>query len=78
MCGEYIGTFARVPRFAQCYVPVRSVDAITLAIANPALLDTLLEPNYSLECAKLLSHDITPYGYVAIEETPYSTWVGKL
>lgn len=78
MCSDYLGTFARIPRFAQLYVSGRSLDAITLAVEKPELLDTILEPNYSLECAKLLSSDVLPYGYVAIQDTPYSTWIGKL
>lgn len=54
------------------------MDTVISAIDHPERLDSIIEPNYSLECATLAASDVIPYGYVMIENSPYSTWIGKL
>ena len=78
MCGDYMGTFARVPRFVEYYPMGWSQETIMAAVDDNDRLEVLLEPSYTLECATLASSAIVPYGYTQIEDTPYSTWFGKL
>ena len=47
-------------------------------IDTPTVLDMILEPNYSLECTTLAASEVIPYGYVNIQDTPYSTRISKL
>ena len=54
------------------------MTTIISVIDTPTLLDVILEPNYSLECATLAATEVIPYGYVTIQDTPYATWISKL
>ena len=78
MCGEYMGTFARVPRFVSLYETGWSLETMTSAIDDPSRLYVFLEPQYTLECAVLDTAAVVPYGYVEVTQTPYSTRFGKL
>ena len=78
ICGEYMGTFARVPRFVELYPMGWSMETLMAAIDDASRLDDILAPTYTLECAPLDHDMIVPYGYVQVEDTPYSTWFGKI
>ena len=78
MCGEYIGTFARLPRFVELYPTGRSMETLISVVDNSERLEEILEPNYVLDCARLDHEDVVPYGYVAVDKTPYATWFSHL
>lgn len=58
--GDYVGTFARLPRFVE-YYGARSSDCIQEVLEHPERCVEILEPRYELHMSYIESKDVVPY-----------------
>lgn len=78
-CGNYIGTFAMLPRFVELLGTGWNTDTLLSVFeeSQQLQLHVILEPSYQISCALLSNADVQPYGYVDIIHSPYSHVISR-
>lgn len=78
-CGEYIGTFAVLPRFVELLGTGWNTETLLSVFeeAQQLRLHALLEPSYQISCVLLSQTIVQPYGYVDVTVTPYANAMSR-
>lgn len=78
-CGEYIGTFAVLPRFVELLGTGWNTETLLSVFeeASQLRLHALLQPSYQISCVLLSQAIIQPYGYVDVINTPYANVMSR-